>query len=77
MPTESNRNFNTYLFKYTFCLFINIGIRLVFNVSVIRHVCWTLIGHVRLRPNMSVSDGSPMSHVEFSDQACRSPMGLL
>ena len=25
---------------------------------------------------MSVSDGSPMKHVEVSDQGCRSPMGL-
>ena len=49
---------------------------LVSDGSLIRHVCLSLIRHVGLRPIMSVSDGCPMKHVEVSEQASRSPIGL-
>ena len=58
---------NLYLLEY--CTFSNqacrslVGLRSgmsVSNVLLIRQVCWSLIRHVSLGPNMSVSDGASL-----------------
>ena len=48
----------------------------VSNVSPIKHLSWSLIGHVGLRPSMSVSDGSPMKNVEVYDGSPIRHVGL-
>ena len=49
----------------------------VSDVSLIRHLFRSLIRHVCLRWDMSVSDRSSMKHVEVSDEVCRGLDGLL
>ena len=41
----------------------HVGLWWVFNVSPIRHICWSLIRHVDHRPSMSVTDGFSIKHV--------------
>ena len=71
MLAESNRNFETYVFKYihvflyTFCLFIYISVS---NGSSIRHVS--------LQWGMSVLYGSLIRHIGLRWVSDKSPMGL-
>ena len=54
----------------------HVGLWWVFNVSPIRHICWSPIWHVGFR---WVSDVTPIRHVGLrwdSNKACRSQMGL-
>ena len=52
----------------------------VSNVSPIRHIFWSLIRHVGVRPSLSDIDGLSIRHVDLrcgmsvSVQACRSPI---
>ena len=90
MPAESKRNLNTYIFKFTY-FYLLLLIYIYWNnvMTLIRHVGlqWARkspMKHVvvsdqvcqSLWSGMSVSDGSPMKHVDISDGSLIRHVGL-